>query len=77
MVTMYERIKNMSLEEMKDFIYWVYKCGNEDGFNGGSDTESGYFGGYMLGLPVTEVMKNNSTDDLWELFNLVYRKKGE
>lgn len=31
MENMYERIKRMSEEEMRKFIYLVYLCGNEDG----------------------------------------------
>ena len=73
-MTMYERIKDMSMEEMKQFIYWVYQCGNKDGFDGCEDSPSGYFGGYVLTLPVTEVMPNDNTDDLWNKFNEIYNK---
>lgn len=31
METTYERIKRMSEEEMKEFVYLVYLCGNKDG----------------------------------------------
>ena len=66
METMYERIKNMTFDEMKCFVYWVYLMGNEDGWNQCADSEGGYFGGYMLGLDREEVMPNNDIGDLWE-----------
>ena len=28
-MSMYDRIKTMTAEEMRHFIYWVYMCGNE------------------------------------------------
>lgn len=69
METMYDRIKRMSLGEMKDFIYWVYLNGNKDGEehmcdSGGFGT---YFGGFMLTMPVSEVMPNDNVEDLWNL----------
>ena len=67
METMYDRIKRMSKEEMKKFIYLVYLCGNRDGIDMYCDSpECSYFGGYMLTLNVTEVMPNNSVDDLYD-----------
>lgn len=64
METMFERIKNMTKEEMKDFIYWVYLMGNEDGYNQYCDSPGGYFGGHILGLDKHEVMPNDSIEDL-------------
>lgn len=52
----YERVKRMTLEEMKAFVYWVYTNGNNDGKDGLQDDESGYFGGYMLELPAEDVI---------------------
>ncbi len=66
METMYNRIKNMSMEEMKCFVYWVYLMGNEDGWNQCCDSEGGYFGGHMITLDREEVMPNDSIGDLWE-----------
>lgn len=66
METMYDRIKNMSMEEMKCFVYWVYLMGNEDGWNQCCDSEGGYFGGHMITLDREEVMPNDSISDLWE-----------
>lgn len=55
METMYDRIKRMTPAEMQSFIYWVYKCGNEDGKMGLEDSPPdglpSYFGG------VTELKK--------------------
>ena len=38
METMYERVKRMTKEEMKTFIYMVYLCGNEEGKHSLCDT---------------------------------------
>lgn len=66
METMYERIKRMSMEEMKCFVYWIYLMGNEDGWNGCCDSNGGYFGGHMVTLDREEVMPNDSIEDLWD-----------
>lgn len=66
METMYERIKRMNEEEMRAFVYWVYLMGNEDGYAQCCDSESGYFGGYMLTLDREEFMPNDSISDLWD-----------
>lgn len=66
MEKMYERIKKMDLNEMKEFVYWVYLMGNEDGWNQCCDSEGSYFGGHMLTLDREEVMPNDNIDDLWE-----------
>ena len=63
---MYDRIKRMDETEMKNFIYWVYLMGNEDGYNQCEDSPSGYFGGYMLTLARETVMPNDSVSDLWD-----------
>ena len=55
-MNMYERVKEMTLEEMKAFVYWVYTNGNNDGKDGLQDDESGYFGGYVLELPAEDVL---------------------
>lgn len=65
METMYERIKRMTPEEMKHFVYWVYMMGNEDGYHQCCDSSSGYFGGYMLTLNRDEVMPHDTIGDLW------------
>lgn len=66
MENMYERIKRMTEDEMRCFIYWVYLMGNEDGYAQCCDSEGGYFGGYMLTLDREEVMPNDSISDLWK-----------
>lgn len=57
--TMYERVKEMTLEEMKAFVYWVYRNGVLDGEMLSWDDESGYFGGYVLELPAEDVLADN------------------
>ena len=69
METMYDRIKRMTKDEMKDFVYWVYLMGNEDGYNYCCDSDGGYFGGHILTLDKTEVMPNDTIDDLWDKLN--------
>lgn len=72
METMYDRIKRMSKDEMRNFIYWVYLCGNEDGKIGLRDSDAGYFGGKILNDSVIVDMPNDSIDDLWEWFDETY-----
>ena len=67
---MYERIKDMTKEEMKEFIYMVYLAGNNDGKNNMCDSPSGYFGGAMLEKNASELMPNDKVDDLWDKWNL-------
>lgn len=55
-MNMYERVKEMTLEEMKAFVYWVYMNGNHDGQDGLQDCPAGYFGGYVLELPAEDVL---------------------
>ena len=81
-MTMYERIKNMTMEEMRHFVYWVYMNGNEDGKECfcddfiEEDENCSYFGSSMLNLPVRRVMPNdNVKEDLWNSFNAIYKKK--
>lgn len=69
METMYDRIKRMTLGEMKEFVYWVYMNGNKDGEenicdSGGFET---YFGGFVLTIPANELMPNGNVEDLWSL----------
>lgn len=67
MEKMYDRVKNMTLDEMKCFVYWVYLMGNEDGRNCREDSpETSYFGGHMLDLDREEVMPNDDIGDLWD-----------
>lgn len=74
METMYERIKRMNMYEMKEFIYWVYMNGNEDGkeYRRDSGGFTSYFCGGMLNKPVNDVMPNDNVDDLWDNFEEVY-----
>ena len=55
-MNMYERVKEMTLEEMKSFVYWVYRSGVLDGEMLSWDDESGYFGGHVLELPAEDVL---------------------
>lgn len=74
METMYERIKRMTEDEMRNFVYWVYLNGNEDGKIHCCDSEAGYFGGYMLTKLAHEVMPHDSIDDLWDNFERIFGK---
>lgn len=76
METMYERIKRMTKDEMRNFVYWVYMNGNKDGEVYCCDSEAGYFGGYMLTKPVSEVMPNDTVDDLWDNFEKIFGTNG-
>lgn len=66
METMYERIKRMTKDEMRCFVYWVYLMGNEDGYAQCCDSERGYFGSHMLTIDREEVMPSDSISDLWD-----------
>lgn len=68
-MTIYERIKSMTKEEMKDFCYWIYLMGNTDGEYLYCDTHDGYFGGYFLDLDTSEIMPNDDTDDLQKILS--------
>lgn len=68
-MTVYERIKTMTEEEMRDFCYWIYLMGNTDGEYLCCDSPSGYFGGYFLGLDSTEIMPNDDTGDLQKILS--------
>lgn len=72
METMYERIKKMTEEEMRAFVYWVYLCGNRDGEKRLQDSPRGYFGGHMLTMDAKQVMPNDSTSDLWDNFKEIW-----
>ena len=75
-MNMHERIKNMTHDEMREFIYWVYMNGNEDGKQNLCDSPvSSYFGGAMLQYNVSEVMPNNNVNDLWDTFDSIYKGK--
>lgn len=70
-MTMYERIKNMTMEEMRHFVCWVYMSGNEDGKECFCDD---FFHNYMLNLSARKVMPNdNVAEDLWNNFKTIYR----
>ena len=73
---MYYRIKRMTPEEMREFIYWVYMNGNEDGQKHLQDSpERSYFGGAMLLKDAKDIMPNDKTDDLWDNFNKIFGGK--
>ena len=71
METMYGRIKRMTLGEMREFVYWVYSCGNRDGADGLEDSPvaCSYFGGYMLIERASEIMPHDHVSDLWDKVN--------
>ena len=65
--SIYEKVKNMSLEEMKRFIYWVYINGVKDGQANSYDDESGYFGGHVLEQEANTVFPDGTVDSLlWD-----------
>lgn len=75
METMYERVKRMSEEEMREFVYFVYLCGNRDAKDNYCDTKgNSYFGGKMLTKATKEVMPNDNVEDLWNAFKMMYRR---
>ena len=75
METMYERIKRMSESEMREFVYFVYLCGNRDGADHYCDTKgNSYFGCHMLTKEAKEVMPNDDVQDLWNAFKTMYRR---
>ena len=61
----YERIKNMSFEEMKEFIYWVYLNGALDGEKGCVDSPDGYFGGAMMR---DSIALPEDIDSMWDMY---------
>ena len=61
----YERIKNMSFEEMKEFIYWVYLYGALDGEKGCVDSPGGYFGGAMMR---DSIALPENIDIMWDMY---------
>lgn len=61
----YERIKNMSFEEMKEFIYWVYLYGALDGEKGCVDSPGGYFGGAMMR---DSIALPENIDSMWDMY---------
>lgn len=65
-MTLYERIKQMTFDEMKAFLYWVYLSGNKDGSEDLQDSPSGYFGGYFLTLDAKEVIKDDDFNSLFD-----------
>lgn len=72
METMYERIKRMSEEEMREFVYFVYLCGNRDAKDHYCDSKgSGYFGGKMLTKQAKEVMPHDNVQDLWDALKMM------
>lgn len=70
MKTVYDRIKNFTREEMRNFIYWVYMMGQADCERGLQDDESGYFGGAILDCDADNIPENVS-----ELLNLLPERK--
>ena len=75
METMYERIKRMSESEMREFVYFVYLCGNRDAKDNCCDSKgNSYFGGYMLTKEAKEIMPNDNVKDLWNAFKMMYRR---
>lgn len=73
---MYDRIKHMDMEEMRNLIYWVYLCGNRDGRECLEDDfhESCFFGGGMLVSEAASLMPKNDVSDLWDMFDDIYGK---
>lgn len=77
-MNMHERIKAMTQEEMREFIYWVYMNGNKDGeMNLCDSPAASYFGGAMLEYDAKEVMPNDNVNDLWDNFESIYGKRSD
>ena len=76
-MTMSERVKAMSPEELRQFVYWVYLCGNRDGRKYLEDSPGNwsFFGGAMLSMDSAEVMPNDNVQDLWDRFEKVYKEE--
>lgn len=77
METMYDRIKNMNLAEMRRFCHAVYLAGVKDGEAGEGYDDlpfDSYFGGWFLTLDKEEVMPNNNVYDLWDKWELNDKK---
>lgn len=71
--TMYDRIKRMTQEEMRTFLYWVYLNGVRDGEDLREDGLGGYFGGYVLTEYAEELMPNG-VQSLWDRYEKVHGK---
>lgn len=41
-MTVFEKIKEMNKEELRDFLYNIYYCGVHDGLDGRFDSPSGF-----------------------------------
>lgn len=65
-MNLFEKVKTMSLDEMKTFMYWVYLCGNKDGAEDLQDSPSGYFGGYFLELDADDVIPYGDVNTLYD-----------
>lgn len=75
-MNMYERIKIMTQDEMREFIYWVYMNGNKDGSMNLCDSPSdSYFGGKLLEYNAQGVMPHNNINDLWDSFESIYGRE--
>ena len=76
-MNMYERIKTMTMEEMREFVYWVYLCGNRDGRDCLEDDfhESCFFGGSMLVKDMSSIMPKNAVSDLLDVFEEAYGER--
>lgn len=63
-MTMYEYVKQMSEDEMQRFVYWVYSCGNDDGFNFREDSPNcSFFGSEILKRSPAEVIESVNSED--------------
>lgn len=72
METMYDRVKRMTPEEMRQFVYWVYLCGNRDGAKGIEERPGRYFDGHMLNMNAKQVMPDDNVNDLWDNFKAIW-----
>lgn len=66
MEAVYDKLKNLTFEEMRSFIYWVYMNGVLDGGNDCADSWGGFFGGAFLQQDASKLPDN--IDDLWDLY---------
>ncbi len=63
-LSVYEKVKNMSLEEMKKFIYWVYTNGVNAGKANLYDDKSGFFGGRVLEYDANIIFPDGTVESL-------------
>ena len=72
MGTVYDKLKNLTFEEMRSFVYWVYMNGVLDGSHDRADSWGGFFGGEFLEKEANNLPDN--IDNLWDLYEEAKQK---